>query len=240
MKSFTYLLSLILVLFSSCEKEVNALAIESLFFDCYDPERFGPLSPDNYAGLPTSCKSEVLIEHFDNNDRDWYERSDNNYLFEVKGSHYDLRNEHSEDNFYINYRSLLDHAQDFELEVDIRYLSAQYATSASLNWGGLDGFENLFFFGLLPDQRFVIGWRKDNQQATHLIPPTPSTIIKNNAFNTLSIRYFRGIHYFFINEKFVAQLDNIQHFGNEMGFRVPRRSHILLDNLMIRSLQLVD
>lgn len=229
------IICLILLAFSlySCEEDKPELA-DFLFFECYDPSTFGPLRPEKYDGLPGGCMKVLYAEDFADNTQKWYEESNSQRKIKVTNGVYDFNNP-SNINYHLYFKfSDLEKLSQYQLDVDLKILSGT-TNNCSLNWGGNGGWENTFRFGFDKSSKYTIAINKAQATPAPLVPLTYSALIDVNNFNKLTVRFYKGTHYLFINKTLVFRTDKIIPYGKEAGFRVGAISTCQFDNFTITS-----
>lgn len=219
----------------SCGKDENSDPTASLFFDCFDSDSFGVLRPHEYFGLPTTCFNTVLDESY-NEAGNWYKRNDNEYKFSVHNGHYDLESLVN-NNFYINLGDIVEKKDDYQIEAYIEILSSETESNSGLSWGGQNGIDGgLFYLGFTSQGSFKIGKVKDNSAQADVLSLTVNQAVLSN--NKITIRFWQGAVYAFINEQLVYQNEDYLPYGNEIGIKVGFKSHLLIDWFLVQTIDL--
>lgn len=125
----------------------------------------------------------------------------------------------------------IDTRKNFEIETAIRFVSGAEKKAYGLIWGKSPEKRKQFDFMLSPNGMYSIDKFIGNYY--DYVPFTPSTKIKKDEFNTLTIRKVGYELYFFINRQFVWSIAWEPFFGNHVGFQVPENSKIAIDYLYI-------
>lgn len=192
---------------------------------------YGKLIPDQYAGIPKEFFDTLYVETFSDNLHEWFEGNDSGCEFDIAGGVY--TGECNGTNFYSYCRSCnLSHEGNFELELDIRVLAD--GNSCSLNWGGYNSWANVNRFGIDGERKFIIARTENEEQLPAIAPLSPSALINQSGFNKLTVRFFNGVHYFFINESFLLSSDQIVFYGDEVSIRTGDGASCQFDNLTVK------
>jgi hypothetical protein len=226
----------ILILLSACGGEENPEPVASLFFPCYNEAEDGPIDPARYDGWPDGCRLFLIDEDFSDNSADWLEDNDSRRRYDVTQGVYRMLSKENTNWYYARNYPSLEGVEDFEIEVELRFIDGDPEATSSITWGGEGILDNLWRFGVARGGYMKISRIVDNSTVSELVPYSPISVVNMNSPNVLTIRRVSGTHYFFINQSLVAELDNISLVGTEIGFNVASNSEITWDNLKVIAL----
>lgn len=237
MEKFKYVaLLLIIALLSACNGEENPDPVVNLFFPCYDESTDGPIEENRYDGWPEKCRTLLFSEDFSDNSADWLEDNDSRRRYAVGQGIYSMASKENTNWYYARTYQSLEGVENFQIEVELDFINGDPTATSSLTWGGEGVLDNLWRFGIARGGLMKISRIVDNSTVSEPVPETTTNAVNPNGGNLLTVRRVSGIHYFFINQTLVAELDNLPLAGTEVGFNVAANSEIHWDNLHIYAL----
>jgi len=191
---------------------------------------FSQIMPDAYDGIEQSSKSRIFIDNLDDNRYYWIKESSPNthriadgYLFFANDFGFSFI-----DGKPINF----DPTRNFELETKIKFIS-----------GDVEEFNGLFIGQLIFGDKYYYSFssmgeykiEKEVSLITEVIvPPTKLSSINQTAENSLTIRKYDDIYYFFINKTLVHTMPYETLPGQYIGFNVSKKTLIRINFLRLQ------
>ena len=216
MKAIVFCQTAIAVLFSSVVSHVEGQALST-------PEVYSAYAPDQ--------RVELFTEEFTDNKNSWYLGIKENVWFQnlqdktlFFQSFEDVPKEDFKEVF-------IDQSKDFEIELKIRLDKGIQNKFNGLQWGksASEGKQFDFFFN--GQGQFTID--KFTGTFTDFVPVTPTKLINNYTYNTLTVRKVGANYYFFLNQQLVHSMPFEPLFGNGVGFQVAEKSSVQIDYLKV-------
>lgn len=225
------MVSFILVLTSSCVKDLNEDTLGEYFLE---PEPVDDtctsLSDEDFTtyNIPNVCTKDIYTFDFGVDDDSWFTGSqsgcrlrfdDGAYVGECDGT-----------NFYLSCRRCDDRPTPDNYQLEVEILIEEDGNTCSLNWGAEGIFESVYRFGISKTGRYLIAHNKAGESQPALVPFTNFAAIKADDFNKLTIRKIGTQTHFFINEVYCTTLSNLVPYGNQVNLRVGDQSRCRFDN----------
>ena len=172
----------------------------------------------------------VFEEHFDNNNRRWFEFSDNDAEFAVVDGSYVMEGK------VVGWRVAtmpvaINQQEDFKIECVVTHVSGVNNFGYGLMWGAKD--KNYNYFAISADGMFTVT-RVTNAVSNRLVPwAIPNSINRFNATNKLTIEKKGNELHFFINDTFAGKTEFQPFLGDRLGFAVWNKQKIIFDDLIV-------
>jgi len=186
---------------------------------------------EDYHCFSPEQKTALFTEDFTDNKNQWFLGIKENVWFEnLQDS--TLFFQSFEDVPKEDYKEVyIDQNKDFEIELKIRLDKGIQNKFNGLQWGksAVDGKQFDFFFN--GQGQYTID--KFTGTFTDFVPVTPSKLINNYTYNTLTVRKAGLTYYFFINKELVYKMPFEPFFGNQIGFQVAEKSSVQIDYLHV-------
>ena len=215
-------------LFAFCQLVVAALAA-SLFTSRVEAQSM--TIPEVYDAYPADKRVTLFAEEFTDNKNSWYLGIKENVWFQnlqdgtlFFQSYEDVAKEDFKE-------VVIDQSKDFEIELKIRLDKGIQNKFNGLQWGKsiAEGKQFDFFFN--GQGQYTID--KFTGTFTDFVPVTPTQLINNYTYNTLTVRKVGAKYYFFINKQLVHSMPFEPFFGNGVGFQVAERSSVQIEYLKV-------
>jgi len=191
---------------------------------------FSQIMPDSYDGIEQSSKSRIFIDNFDDNRYYWIKESSPNthrisdgYLFFANDFGFPFT-----DGKPINF----DPTRNFELETKIKFVS-----------GDVEEFNGLFFGQLIFGDKYYYSFSSLGEYKIEkevglntevIVPPTKLSSINQTAENSLTIRKYDDIYYFFINKTLVHTMPYETLPGQYIGFNISKKTLVRINFLRLQ------
>lgn len=174
----------------------------------------------------------IFEEHFNNNNRQWLENSDDATRHAVTDGYYLFESKKKDLWWFITQPVAINQDEDFKIECNARKIDGVNNYIYGLVWGVKDG-DNFYYFGISGDGHFMV-LKKQGGQFTTIIPwSIPNSINRGGSTNKLAIEKVGEQIKFFINDNFVGKAKFESLFGNGVGFIVYDVQKIAFDDLVI-------
>lgn len=190
--------------------------------------------PKNYNSVPDVQKNPLFIEDFSTNHNNWYLGIKEEVWFENLSDSVLVFQSYQEEPKEDYKEVIINQQGDFEIELRIRLDKGRQNEFYGLQWGKSDSQGKQFDFFVNGQGQFTID--KFTGEFFDFVQVTPSSLINNYSYNTLTIRKVAGQYYFFINQQLVHQMPFEPFFGNEIGFQVAPMSAVQIDYLHVYQL----
>ncbi|MGD9977092.1 MAG: caspase family protein [Bacteroidales bacterium] len=127
---------------------------------------------------------------------------------------------------------LFDANREFEIESSIKFVNGETDRNIYLIVGKAQSEWNRYNLGFSNSGDYVID-KSYNNEYTDMVSRTFSTLVKQNAYNKLTVRKVQNTLYYYINENQVFSMPFISFYGNVFGFQVPQNTEIAVDYLRL-------
>jgi len=179
---------------------------------------------------------KIINENFNSNMMRWETQKNENAEMSIQDGKYLLTC--LKEGTAITSAIQVDHIEDknFSITASMQKLKGIDDNGYGLLWGSQDA-NNEYEFIISGNGQFkIIQWANGNK--TELVPWTYSSSIKKWDFstNTLKIQNINRVLRFFINETYVAGLNEVIPFGNRIGFILNESMQVEIDNLIVENL----
>lgn len=187
--------------------------------------------PAVYNSVAADQKVALFTDDFTDNKNSWYLGIKENVWFQnlQEGT---LFFQSYEDVAKEDFKEvIIDQSKDFEIELKIRLDKGIQNKFNGLQWGksAAEGKQFDFFFN--GQGQYTID--KFTGTFTDFVPVTPTKLINNYTYNTLTVRKVGQKYYFFLNQQLVHTMPFEPFFGNGVGFQVAERSSVQIEYLKV-------
>jgi len=187
--------------------------------------------PAVYNSVAADQKVALFTDDFTDNKNSWYLGIKENVWFQ---------NLQEGTLFFQSYETvakedfkevIIDQSKDFEIELKIRLDKGIQNKFNGLQWGksAAEGKQFDFFFN--GQGQYTID--KFTGTFTDFVPVTPTKLINNYTYNTLTVRKVGPKYFFFLNQQLVHTMPFEPFFGNGVGFQVAERSSVQIEYLKV-------
>jgi hypothetical protein len=201
------------------------------FLNVYQAKSQSVVIPEIYDAYPSDKRVALFTEEFTDNKNYWYLGIKENVWFQnlQEGT---LFFQSFEDVPKEDYKEVfIDQSKDFEIELKIRLDKGIQNKFNGLQWGKLASEGKQFDFFFNGQGQYTID--KFTGAFTDFVPVTPTKLINNYTYNTLTVRKAGAKYYFFLNKQLVHSMPFEPMFGNGVGFQVAERSSVQIDYLKV-------
>jgi hypothetical protein len=191
-----------------------------------------PTISEIYSAFPESNRVILFADEFSDNKNSWYLGIKENVWFQnlQDGT---LFFQSFEDVPKEDFKEVyIDQTKDFEIELKIRLDKGIQNKFNGLQWGKSVVEQKQFDFFFNGQGQYTID-KFVNGTFTDFVPVTPTKLINNYTYNTLTVRKVGAKYYFFLNQKLVYTMPFEPFFGNGIGFQVAERSSVQIDYLKV-------
>jgi hypothetical protein len=182
----------------------------------------------NYNDYSYGDKTSIFYDEFTDNENSWPTENGEIYYWYYKFRSTDEKQHAAGKPISINTSG------DFEIELTIKLASGSKTKFINLEWGWNNETGERFDFGFCNGahtiDKFVNGAYQD------YVNESNSSYVKNDDFNTLTVRKVGSTYYFFLNENLVHTMPFEPFFGDRIGFSVPGYSEVNVDKLKVSTL----
>ena len=172
----------------------------------------------------------VFEEHFDDNNRRWFELSNSDAEFSVNNGAYVMEGK------VVGWRVAtmpvaINQQEDFRIECTVTHAVGVNNFGYGLMWGAKD--KNYNYFAISADGMFTVA-RVTEGVVNRVVPwAIPNSINRSNATNKLTIEKRSNELSFLINDTFAAKIEFQPFFGDRLGFVVYNKQKIIFDDLVV-------
>ncbi|GEM_PF-3016370 len=223
-----YLMLSVLVLFWSCKDE-DPFDLDSVFFSCN--EKGEPFQFNLYNGLIEECKSIIERENFGSTSTSWERNQPNTFRRVISQGGLLQESLNNTNWFFFGDLSIPENIHHYQIDFELEILSGPENRFHVITWGGRDGLENYYSFGINGNQELQVGTVSNGQDFETLFYLPISTAIVSGT-NLMTVRVVENKSYFFINEIFITSIERPL-YGNDISFNVPGMSSNRLSNIVI-------
>ncbi len=187
------------------------------------------IMPDSYDGVPQSKKSRIFLDNFDDNKYHWIKESSPS-SHRIQDGYFFFANDY--EFVFIDGKPInFDPNRNFELESKIKFIS-----------GKVENYNGIFWNQLLFGDKYFLGfssmgyYKMDKEvglQTKNLLEPKKSEIINKTAENSITIRKYGDMYYFFINKNLVHSMPYEELPGQYIGFSVSKKSMVQINFLRL-------
>jgi hypothetical protein len=172
----------------------------------------------------------IFEEHFDNNNRGWFEFSNDDAESAVTNGGYVM--ESKTGGWRVATKPIaINQEEDFRIECRVTKVSGLPNFGYGLLWGVKD--RSYYYFAISSDGQFTVT-RVNEAVVSRLIPwATPNSINRFNATNKLTIDKKGSQINFFINDSFAGKIPFEPFFGARIGFALWNKQRIIFDDLLV-------
>jgi hypothetical protein len=187
-----------------------------------------------YIDIKSDERIPIFNEGFTDNSNGWI--TDNNWITgNVADGKYEITCRNFKQSTGLTYRSIaVDLSSDFEIETAFRLT----AGTGALIFGMTKDFEHYRVEIDNKKNLFIIRDIPSKGRLEKLFSGKTGLVNETGTENKLTIRKIRDAYYFFINEIFFKQLNNLTINGDQFGYSVGLNSAISVDYLNISSLKI--
>ncbi|MBN2756818.1 MAG: hypothetical protein JXR51_06530 [Bacteroidales bacterium] len=181
----------------------------------------------------------ILNEEFSNNDNNWTINSDPTHIFDINNHKYIIEGK-EEQRAFITTISIENYSPNFIITTEFTKISGFDNNGYGIVFGSKDE-NNQFEFIVSGNGQFkIIEW--NNGKAVELVPWSFSSSIDkwDLSKNLLSIENSDSLWKFFINNNYVARVNEKSFLGNKIGFIVNEKIKCEINFLKITSLDFID
>jgi hypothetical protein len=143
--------------------------------------------------------------------------------------YYELRSSSSDYNGTLYLNKYIDQTKDFQIEVNMKFLSGNDNNGNGITWGRKDN-DNRYWFQFTGNGYFKIGKKKYGTY-TSIKEWTLHSSINKTEYNKLTIRKVGNQYYFFINDSLVHQCAFESFYGDENCLFVNTNSTVHISNI---------
>ena len=174
---------------------------------------------------------KVLIQNqeFGYASPNWLVANKDNLSSKIDDSYYKLINTDDSISKMVYSHIPFDENQNFELTTKMKIISGADFKFFGILWGCSNTKD--FGFYINKNKQFKIV--KFDKNYSLIKGSSPFEKLKTNDLNTLTIRKIENQYFFFINEEFVFQCNFQPFFGNYIGFLVPSKSELWIENYQL-------
>jgi len=186
---------------------------------------------EDYKAFASENKTPLFIEDFTDNKNNWYLGIKENVWFEnLQDStlFFQSFEEVPKEDFK---EVIIDQTKDFDIELKIRLEKGIQNKFFGLQWGKSITEAKQFDFFFNGQGQYTID--KYAGAFIDFVSVTPSKLINNYTYNTLTVRKVADTYYFFINQQLVHKMPFEPFFGNGIGFQVAAKSSVQIDYLHV-------
>jgi hypothetical protein len=187
----------------------------------------------NYNDYSTADKSELYLDHFENNSNQWI--TDNNWISaKFKDSHYDITCKNFNGSTGLTYKQVpIDLTADFEIETDMKIVKG----TGALIFGMTDKFDHYRIEVTDRNELIILKNTPTRQKIDKLFSISGKGILKPDDYNKITVRKVKNLFFIFINEIPIGFYTNIKPEGTKIGFSVGLNSEISTDDIQVHNLK---
>lgn len=239
--NYLVLFLLALLVCSSCGREENAELVDAVISNCYDEGAFGPVIPERIDGLPQTCMTNFFTDLFDDDDRGWREINDNDREYRITGGRFRLESK-SDNNWYTGIGAAdLDDTGNYQISAWIRFDEMRSNSSyASLYYAEEGALDYAIEISINKARSVQVRELIDKRYQPAKYGPVFSNTVLTDDYNKLTVRVYKGIHYFFVNNVFITSVQGLRGEDGSVGFSVPSRSEISIDAVQMLTIQQLE
>jgi len=192
---------------------------------------------NNFNNNNNTAKGDVVVnEQFNNNSNNWLENDNDDTRYKVKYGKYYFKHKKNTSGYSTYISKYFDSSKEFEIETKIEKISGVTNYGYGLLWGKKD--KNSFRFYITGNGYYKIV-RNVNGEEEQIIKWTKTSEIKtgNGSSNTLKIKKQGNAYKFYINNRYVNQIDYEPLYGDKMGYVVFNDQEIAVDYLTVKYLK---
>ena len=225
-----------------CGSETDPVLIEQLFFECYNPNSFGTISPNRIDGIPKTCKRATSVDEFEAaSSQNWQVTNASTRSYAITNGKYVLESKNTT-SWYVahaNSNKVLADAENYELTASIMLTKSSSSTSVmSFFWGDKQNLEDLYEIAITRDGKYMIRKLVASKFQTPIVNLKTSSNLKVGQFNTITIRLYLGVSYIFINNALTEVIQTKTLAGKSFGFSVGAMSEAQIDWVSVTSINL--
>ena len=191
---------------------------------------------DNISNYTYSNEGYHFSDQFTNNTNDWFEKNDEIKNFKIKNGKYYLKHKRNEKGWATYNEHYIDTSKDFEIETKIDKISGVNNYGYGLIFGKTDGKDYRFYIS--SSGYYKIARMIDNKEQIIKKWTTTSEVnTGNQKSNILKIKKENDYYKFYINNKFITQIDFEKFYGDQLGYVVYNNVEIAVDYLRVKYLK---
>lgn len=178
----------------------------------------------------------AFSDQFNSNKNSWQVMNDNDVAYKITNGKYYLLHKKKTGAYRVDISRNIDTKRDFEIETKIDKIAGETNSTYGLLFGGSG--QNQFRYHITSTGYYQIK-RLVNNKYQDIVKWTQSSYLNkgNQSSNTLKIKK-EGQHLkFYINDKYVNEIDFEPFYGNEIGYFLQSNQEIAVDFLRFKYLQ---
>ena len=183
------------------------------------------IAQQNYSDIPSSGKSAIFTESFDNNSNNWL--IDNLWIKgNVVNGFYDIICKNYQKSTGLSFKKVfIDRTKDYEIETSLNTLKG----TAGLAFGITSKYDH-YRVDISDNNKLVIIKNTPSLgKNEEIFSADMSSSIKPGSYNKITIRKQNDSFYIFFNETFLGSFNKIKPEGDQVGFNVALNSELSVD-----------
>lgn len=201
------------------------------------------IAQSKYADLGYQHDGILFYEPFQVNTSGYATASTDRYEKKLENGYYKIASRQEdyvpEESFNKNGLFQIDKSRDFQIEIDMKYVSGRDNNANALLFGkatkkSASGFTSHFRFGFSGNGKITIdNYNADSRSFTDLLGWTVCKPLQPKNFNKLTVRKSGKKLYFFVNEVLVHTADYTSFYDDNVGFMVNGGTEVHVKNLIV-------